>query len=127
MFDIDADKSAEEILKDIRTAAIQGFNQNNPNFVFPPLAALLVKLSYAAKNTADEAVRTADKTLPFTKWLFWATIVLLAATILLVVLEIMKSHEPSNGNAKTEQTQAQNPMQIPLVAPPVAPASKGKL
>ena len=68
---------------------------------------------------------TADKILLFTQWLFWATVILLIVTILLVALEFMKFNEPRYGDSKSDQTQQKNPREISKLPAPTTQQQKG--
>ena len=143
MFNADPNRSTDEILDDIRTSSHLAFNSKNLAYVFPPLGALLVKLSRdsasaqkqlvadlnrlgdEAKETALQAAKTADKILLFTQWLFWATVILLIVTILLVALEFMKFNEPRYGDSKSDQTQQKNPREISKLPAPTTQQQKG--
>ena len=137
MFNVEPERSVDEILADVNSSSVSAFNNKNIALVFPSLAALLVKLNRAssdsirkniaaqerlislldhlgteARETTREAANTADKILRFTKWLFWATVILLIATILLVSLEIMKFNEPANSHSKSNKAKQESAVQI---------------
>lgn len=110
--DTNPDRAIEEILKDIEVQATYGLSKTQGPWVLGPIAALLVKLHRLStetllKNISTQqrlievlerlgaetktaiatSVATADKTLKFTKYLFWATIVLLIVTGFLLLVD----------------------------------------
>ncbi len=123
--DTNPDRPIEEILKDIEDQAQYGTRTTVGPIVLGPMAALLVRLSRDAKETAREAAATADKTLVFTKYLFWATIILLVVTVLLFGLELMKFYESGDRNPETNKTQHQGSVDINKLPAPTTEQPKG--
>ena len=54
MFEADPTKPTQDLLTDIKTAAVNSFNNKSTSFTIPPFAALLVRLSQEASATADK-------------------------------------------------------------------------
>jgi hypothetical protein len=80
MFEADASKTPQELLEQVRKAAIEAFNNKNPSFIGPPIAALLVRLSYDADATAAKNLRIQNN-------LIRLTAVILALTVAMLVLQ----------------------------------------
>jgi hypothetical protein len=85
-YNVDPNRTLEQILADIRQGAIQATstssNVNLIGAILAPFAALLVKLSSDAALASERLER-------LTRRLFWATIVLLVATVVLAVKEVL--------------------------------------
>jgi hypothetical protein len=80
MFDADPNKSTEQLLEQIRNGAILAVNQRIPDAGLPAMAALLVRLS-------REASETADKNLTIQKNLIKLTYVILGLTVVMLILQ----------------------------------------
>lgn len=77
MFDIDPTKSIDKLLLDIRSGAVMSLNNRGLGAgpVLPPFAALLVRLSKDAAETADKNIRIQQR-------LIWLTVAALVVSIL---------------------------------------------
>jgi hypothetical protein len=99
---IDTNRPVEQILEEIKDGAMWGLSRKLLNYVLPPLAALMVKLSKEAAETSSKNLRaqehlrellseasdTADKTLLLTDRLYRATIYLVVLTVLLLLFTL---------------------------------------
>lgn len=83
MFEADPTKPTQDLLTDIKTAAVNSFNNKSTSFTIPPFAALLVRLS-------QDASATADKNLLIQKRMIVITLIVLAISVAQLVLAFMQ-------------------------------------
>jgi hypothetical protein len=90
MYNVDPDRSIDEILSDIKVGALKSFHgpmqPSNPGALLAPFAALLVRLS----RDADAAAKKMER---LTKWLTWLTVAILILTALLFAKEVFDIYE----------------------------------
>jgi hypothetical protein len=123
MSNVDPNKSPDAFLAEIEKGAAEShnfFSSEALNVMLPPFAGLLVRLSKDAAQTASTNAKTADKTLTFTKWLLWITIVLLLVTGFPAALEFMKFYESHYRHPNPNQTQQHNAGEISSLPAPTA-------
>jgi hypothetical protein len=83
MFNSDANRSTDEILIDIKNSSIVASNNHNSAPAFPPFAALLVRLS-------RDAAETADKNIKIQKRLILLTLIVLAISGAMLVFQVLQ-------------------------------------
>ncbi len=99
MFNIDLNRSTEEILKDVRDAAlVNATPELKLGIIAAPFATLLVKLGQEAEQTAQ----TISK---LTKGLLRLTVALLALTVALLVIQGYQIYQDSGFDSQSAQGQ----------------------
>ena len=77
MFNADPTKSTDELLTEIKVAAVQGYNNANPVLSLPAFAALLVRLSRDADATAEKNLRIQRNLIRLTGFVLAISVVML--------------------------------------------------
>lgn len=77
MFEADPNSTPEQLLDAIRLEAVKAYTSKNISNVVPPFAALLVRLSRDAAETAEKANQQNRRLV----WLTWALLVVTAALV----------------------------------------------
>ena len=103
MFDADPTKPTQELLNDIKAAAVNSFNNKSTSFTIPPFAALLVRLS-------EEASQTADKNLRIQKWMIVITLIVLAISVAQLILAFLQ-FQSSGSNDSQRLVSSPQPVQ----------------
>ena len=84
---VDHDTSIDELLQAIQAVDDEGWD--NPIRVIPPFAALLVKLSRQASETADKNILAQERLILLTNKLLWMTALVLAVSIALLIAAVV--------------------------------------
>ena len=109
-YNTDLERPTEEILADVRNAALMNaVPELKIGIVAVPLATLLVKLSQEAEQTADTIRR-------FTKWLLGLTFSLFFLTLALLFMQVYQvydnyrfNHERAQSGSHTQKEQPHLP------------------
>lgn len=124
MFNVDLfekDKTTDELLEQVRLSAMQSFNNKSPALSVTPFAALLVKLS-------REANETADKNMIIQKRMIWLTFIILLISVAQLFLIVFPQTSiktqsvistPATNNSGTASENNNNPINVNVLADPL--------
>jgi hypothetical protein len=103
MFNADPNRTTSELLNDIKASAANSFNNKSTAFIWPPFAALLVRLS-------QEASVTADKNLLIQRRMIVITLIVLAISVAQLVLAFFQfaASVPNNPQSTTPIPKAEH-------------------